>query len=428
MSDFGRLSGAVVVSRVNLGSAEGIDRDERMRGSAPRDRVLGPIPMLILHALGYLFLALALVGVLYALTATVLVRRFMARPSPPAGALPAVTLLKPLSGDEPGLDDALASFAAIAYAGPVQIVFGVHSPDDPAAAAVRRLQATHPALDISLVADARLAGGNRKISNVINMMAAARHDVLVLSDSDIAVEPDYLDRITAAMAQPGVGVVTCLYTGASPSGGIWSRLSAMAISYQFLPNAVLGSSLGLAQPCFGSTIALTRQTLAAMGGFEAFADLLADDFEIGRAARKLGLTIAIPPMAVRHSCTEATATELIDHEIRWGRTIRLIEGAGYAGSGVTHALPLALIALALLGPTLPALVAVAAALAARFVLKMQVDAATGAADAHMAGNLWLLPLRDVLSFAIFLASFASNSVSWRGRRFRVQPDGVLTHN
>jgi len=382
---------------------------------------------LILPILGYLFLALAGVGTLYALTAAVLVTRFMARPSPAPTTHPAVSLLKPLSGAEPGLDDALTSFAALAYTGPIQIVFGVHAPEDPAADAVRRLQAAHPALDITLVADPRLAGGNRKISNVINMMAAARHDVLVLSDSDITVAPDYLTRITAALAQPGVGVVTCLYTGTGV-GGIWSRLSAMAVSYQFLPNAVLGSSLGLAQPCFGSTIALTRQTLAAMGGFEAFADLLADDFEIGRAARKLGLTIAIPPMSVSHCCAEASAGELFDHEIRWGRTIRLIEGAGYIGSVVTYALPLALIAMALLGPTPAAVAGIIAALAARLVLKLQVDAATGAAEGHMAANGWLLPARDVLSFVVFLASFASNSVSWRGRRFRVQPDGVLTHH
>jgi len=388
--------------------------------------------LLVLHIVGYVFLALTAVGALYALAAGALVARFMRRPLPDAPSRPAVTLLKPLHGEEPGLDDALASFAALDYAGPVQIVFGVHAEDDPAAAAARRLQAAHPERDIVLVADPRLAGQNRKIANVINMMVRARHDVLALSDSDIAVEPDYLTRITDALAQPGVGVVTCLYTGTSRptarAGGFWSRLAAMAISYQFLPNAVLGSALGLAQPCFGSTIALRRETLAAMGGFEAFADLLADDFEIGRAARKLGLTIAIPPMTVRHSCHEPNAAALIGHEVRWGRTIRLIEGAGYAGSVVTYALPLSLIALACLGPAPAALAGVAAALAARAVLKMQVDAATGAGRTHMAGNLWLLPLRDVLSFAIFLASFASNQVSWRGRRFRVQPDGVLTHH
>lgn len=376
-----------------------------------------------LHLLGWLFLAVTAVGVVYAVAAGMLVRAFMRRPLPAATARPAVTMLKPLHGAEPGLDAAIRSFAEQAYPGPTQIVFGVHSPDDPAAEAVRRLQAARPELDIALVADARLAGQNRKISNVINMMAQARHDVLVLSDSDITAAPDYLARITDALAQPGVGVVTCLYTGRGASG-LASQLSAMAVSYQFLPNAVLGASLGLAQPCFGSTIALTRQTLDRMGGFEAFADLLADDFEIGRAARDLGLSIAIPPITVSHACAEAGAKELMDHEIRWGRTIRLIEGAGYAGSAVTYALPMALIALACLGPTPLALAAAAAAIAARLVLKMQVDGATGARS----GSLWLLPARDVLSFTVFLASFASNQVRWRGRRFRVQPDGVLTHH
>jgi ceramide glucosyltransferase len=378
---------------------------------------------LILHILGYVFLAITAAGVTYALAAAWLVRRFLARTIPEATQRPPVTLLKPLHGAESGLEQALASFAALDYPAPVQMLFGVHAADDPAADAVRALQAARPDLDIQLIADPRLAGQNRKISNVINLMPQARHDVLVLSDSDIGVSPDYLIRITDALAQPKAGVVTCLYTGVG-AAGFWSELSAMAVSYQFLPNAVLGVSLGLAQPCFGSTIALTRQTLAAMGGFEAFADLLADDFEIGRAARNLGLTIAIPPLAVSHACAESSAKELFDHEIRWGRTIRLIEGAGYAGSAVTYAIPMSLIALVLLGPGFAGLGGVAAALFARLVLKLQVDAVTDT----RAGKLWLIPLRDVLSFAVFLASFASNQVRWRGRRFRVQPDGVLTHH
>jgi ceramide glucosyltransferase len=369
---------------------------------------------------GWAALATGTLGAIYAIVAAEMVVRITRAVKPAPISTPPVTVLKPLSGAEPGLFDALDSFCRQTYVGPVQVVFGLQDPDDPALTVVRRIQAAHPGLDIAVVVETAARGVNRKIANVINMMAVANHEILVLSDSDVVAPPDYLDQVVGALQQPGVGLVTCFYAG-RPAGGFWSQLAAMGVTYQFLPNAALGAGFGLAEPSMGSTLALTRQTLARIGRFEAFADHLADDYEIGRAVRAQSLRIARPPLILGHLSHERSLNALMAHELRWGRTIRLIEGAGYFGSIVTYALPLGLIGATLLGFSEVSLALVLAILVSRLILKLRIDAALGA----RAKGLWLLPLRDVLSFVVFLASLTGASVSWRGRRYRVGPDGVL---
>jgi ceramide glucosyltransferase len=205
---------------------------------------------------------------------------------------------------------------------------------------------------------------------------------------------------------------------------LWSALSAMGTSYEFLPNAVLGTSLGLAAPCFGSTIALRRRTLDEVGGFAAFADFLADDYEIGRAVRARGYALAMPSLGVSHTAAEQSAGELVRHELRWNRTIRLVNPWGHLGSIVTFAVPFALLAAPLLHFSVAALAVVAAALAARCFLKYRIDAIFGT----RAGPYWLLPLRDLLSFAVFLASLTGETVDWRGSRFAVEPSGAMSQS
>jgi ceramide glucosyltransferase len=273
------------------------------------------------------------------------------------------------------------------------------------------------------VIDSRLHGANRKASNLINIVGKARHEVLILSDADIIVDPTYVQTVVAALSEPGVGLVSCLYVG-KDTGGLWSRLSAMAINYQFTPGAILGRTLGLAQPCFGSTIAVRSEVLRSIGGFAAFADHLADDYELGRAVRRLGLRIAMPPMLVSHVCNEARAGELLRRELRWGRTVRQIDPFGYAGSVVTYPLPLALIGALLLGPSPDMLALVGMVLTMRIAFKLAIDVATG----ERAGAWWLVPVSDLLSFGVFVASFAVNSVGWRGARFRVSREGALIHS
>jgi ceramide glucosyltransferase len=377
---------------------------------------------LISMAFGWFSALLALCGAFYAIAAAQTAGRFMrATEAGPPNDAP-VTILKPLHRGEPGLEENLESFFAQDFAAPVQIVFGVHDQTDPAILVVRALQAKYPHFDTCIVADTALYGGNAKVSNLINMLPAAKHDILVLSDSDIRVPRDWLHRVTAALAQPGVGAVTCLYKGDAGAEGVWPVLAAMGTSYDFLPNVVTGVSLGLAEPCMGSTIALTRNVLDRIGGFAAFADHLADDYEMGRAVRQLGLQLAIPAMGVSHSATETSYRELFRHELRWTRTIRRINPAGHVGSIITFAFPLALISAVLLDFRPSSLAVLAIALGARLFLKYRID---GIFATH-AGPFWLMPVRDVLSFMVFVASLTGETVHWRGTRLSIEPSGLIS--
>jgi ceramide glucosyltransferase len=375
---------------------------------------------LISNVLGGLLALAALCGAAYALLSAFALDRFMRRPSLRHEASP-VTILKPLHLSDPGLKENLESFFNQDFAAPVQIVFGVHDESDPALGVVRALQAKYPRFDVSIVADTSLYGGNAKVSNLINMLPAAHYDILVLSDSDIRVPPHWLSEVTAALAQPGVGLVTCLYQGVPGRAGLWPKLAAMGSSYEFLPNAVAGMSLGLAEPCMGSTIALTRAVLTRIGGFHAFADHLADDYEMGRAVRGLGLRLSVPAMDVSHSAVDESATELFRHELRWTRTIRRINPMGHAGSIITFALPLALMAAVLLDFQPVSLEILAIALGARLFLKYRIDRILGT----QAGPAWLLPVRDFLSFAVFVGSMFGETVHWRGNRLAVARDGMI---
>jgi ceramide glucosyltransferase len=373
---------------------------------------------------GWALVAVAVMGAAYTMLASVLVGRFMKSPESASAQNPAVTILKPLHQGEPDLSRNLETFFAQDYDGAVQIVFGVHDQADPAVAVVRALQAKYPHLDTAIVADAALYGANAKVSNLINMLPVARHDTLVLSDSDIAVGHRWLSQVTAALARPRVGIVTCLYTGEPAKDGhkLWSSLAAMSTSYTFLPNAVLGTSLGLAAPCFGSTVALKRQTLDEVGGFAAFADQLADDYEMGRAVRAKGYTMAIPAMGVGHTAAENSASDLLRHELRWTRTIRMVNPGGHLGSFITHGFVFALMSAALLDFNTVSLAVVALTLAARLFLKSRIDGLFGT----YAGPYWLMPLRDLLSFAVFVISLFGETVHWRGTHFAVEPSGAMS--
>jgi ceramide glucosyltransferase len=369
---------------------------------------------------------LALCGSLYALLAAILVGRFMrAGHSAPAHCAP-VTILKPLYQGEPGLSENLESFFAQDYPGKIQILFGVHDASDPALHVVKALQARYPQLDTAIVANGALYGSNAKVSNLINMFPAARHDILVLSDSDIAVPRDWLLKVTGALDQPGVGLVTCLYTGevTGSEPNKWARLSAMGTSYDFLPNVVLGTTFGLAEPCMGSTIALSRAVLDEIGGFSAFANYLADDYEIGQAVRARGYATAIPALGVGHTATEGSAMELFRHELRWTRTIRTVNPVGHLGTIVTFALPLALMAAVLLDFSPLSWAMLGLALGARLFLKYRIDGIFGTC----AGPAWLLPVRDLLSFGVFVTSLFGETVHWRGARLSIEPSGVLSQS
>ena len=369
-----------------------------------------------------LFGLLTVAGCIYTLSAQISLIRYARNPDARPSSHPSVTILKPLHGEEPRLYENLASVIAQAYPGPVRIIFGVSDPADPAAAVVARLAADFPQADLELVADARRHGRNRKVSNLVNMSAAMTGEIVVLADSDMLVEPDYLSRVVGALQQPGIGAVTCLYRGVSLPN-IWSRLATGWVDGQFLPNVILGITLGLAKPCMGSTIALRRDTLERIGGFAAFADLLADDYEIGAAVRRLGMSVAVPPRPVLGHTSAATSLgALLRQELRWSRTIKTVDFAGFAGSVVTHVFPFAL------------LTAIVDGLQARdwallllvFVLRSSLLLQVKRFVQKDTANLSLLPIRDLLSFAVFCGSFLPGSIEWRGHRFGVRSDGILT--
>ena len=377
-----------------------------------------PDALSIARAFGAICLAGAVFGGIFTLIELAFVVRFpRAGPDDRRSPEPAVTILKPLNEAEPGLETRLAAFCRQDYAAPVQVLCGAQ--DQAATAdAVRAVERQAPGAPLELVVDQRRHGVNRKVSNLINMLPRARYDTLVLSDSDIVVEPDYLRGVVALLAAPGVGAVTCLYYGVAGSG-LWTRLSALAINTQFLPQAIAAIGLKVAKPCCGATIALRRSMLEQIGGFAAFADVLADDYAIGAAVRSTGAEVVAAPFLVGHCCFEASLRQLVLHQLRVTRTIRSIDPIGHAGSILTHPWPLALLA-ALSGAPAAALLAIAV-LATRVTLCRCIERRFGLPRQ----DYWLIPVQDVLAFAAYLGSFLRATVHWQGFEYRVARDGTL---
>jgi ceramide glucosyltransferase len=341
-------------------------------------------------------------------------------------AQPAVSVLKPLYGAEPGLYENLRSFVDQDYPA-FQIVFGVRSPSDEALRVVRQLIAERPASDIALVIDPRVVGSNLKVANLVNMLPSTKHDILVFADSDMHVGPDYLAGVTAPLHDPAIGLVTCLYRGLPASrtlaGGPWSLLGALHINFSFLPSALVGEALSTGGGCFGATIALRRAVLDRIGGLGVVQDELADDHRIGAAVREHGLATVLSPYIVDTSVAEKGLRGLWRHELRWARTVRLMAPIGFAASVVTHAVAIALIAAIVCGLSLTALWF----LAMSCLLRWGSAAATARILRLPTAGLWLLPLRDLLSFAVFIASFCGRNVSWRDHLFRIEPSGRITN-
>ncbi len=377
-----------------------------------------PDAMSLLRSLGDVCLAGAFIGCLFTLIESAFVLLFRDKETRDPSAQPPLTVLKPLHDAEPGLQARLAAFCRQDYAGPIQVLCGARDHSS-AVAVVRAVKRDFPDAAIDLVVDSRSRGLNRKVSNLLNMLPHARYETLVLSDADIVVGPDYLRAVTALLAPPRVGAVTCLYHGLAADEGLWARLSALAINTQFLPQAITAIGLRLAKPCCGATIALRRSTLDRIGGFGAFADALADDYAIGAAVRSAGYDVVIAPFVVGHRCFENSLRQLVLHQIRAARTIRSIDPIGYAGTILTHPWPLAL--LGMLSGRMAAAVLAVAVLAARVILCRCVERRFGLPRQ----NYLLIPAQDIIAFAVYVASFFGATVHWRGSDYRVRADGTL---
>jgi ceramide glucosyltransferase len=360
------------------------------------------------------------IGAAQALVASRLVASFASRPRVNPAMRPPVTVLKPLHGDEPLLLEALTTLCRQDYP-EYQIVCGVQTRTDPAVAVVQQLRQSFPGRDITLVVDPTMHGRNYKVGNLINMMTAARHDMLVIADSDIHVRPDYLDRLVTALLQPGVGLVTTLYAGLAAQPVMAARLAATQITHLFLPGAVLARRLGR-NDCLGATMVLRRQDLNRIGGFQSLVNHLADDNVLGRRISALGLQVILAATVPLTTVPETTFSALFRHELRWARTIRALEPAGFAASVLQYPLFWAVLTLVLSGLALWSLAFFLAVWVLRALAAITVDNALsrdwGSDDkATLAFScpVWLLPLRDILSVIVLLASYAGRSVDWRGQ-------------
>jgi ceramide glucosyltransferase len=335
---------------------------------------------------------------------------------------PALTVLKPLCGAERQLYECLRSFCVQDYRD-YQIIFGVCAPDDPAIPVVRRLQREFSGRDIQLVVDARQHGTSRKVSNLMNMMARANNDHLIISDSDIKVPADYLAKVVRPLLDPSVGIVTCPYRGV-PQPGLPSLLGSMFINEWFMPSVRVAAMFGSRDFAFGATIAIRRQTLAAIGGFAAIANQLADDFRLGDLTRRIGLRTVLSDVEVETCVDEGSLGGLAAHELRWLRTIRVVRPAGYGLSFVTFSLPVAAAGtlIAGIGQTgflAPVMAMLGVTALALLMLHCNVQKPGGPALA-----LLVIPVCDALGFALWCWSFVTRRVQWRNDLYRVTRDGT----
>ncbi|HZV20603.1 MAG TPA: bacteriohopanetetrol glucosamine biosynthesis glycosyltransferase HpnI [Hyphomicrobiales bacterium] len=373
----------------------------------------------MIPSLGEIFSACAILGCIYLLVALAVVLFWNSSADASENAAPEpVTILKPLHGAEPRLLECLTSFCDQDYGAPTQIVLGLQDKNDPAMQTASKLRAARPQAAIDVIVDPTSHGTNAKVSNLINMEAAAANDILIASDCDILVKPDHVARVVTLLQKSGVGVVTVLYHGEA-AGPLWSKLAAHCINTHFLPNVLVGLTFDLAKPCFGSTIALRRQMLGQIGGFKAFANHLADDFAIGEAVRKAGHALEVAPFSVAHICHEETMRDILQHQLRWARTIKSIDMPGYLGSFIAH--PFALAVLGIVAGYGYCIPIAAAALGLRAALCKAIERSFRLAPQVY----WLIPFADLLSFSIFVWSFLGTAVSWKGSDFDVLDDGTL---
>jgi ceramide glucosyltransferase len=375
-----------------------------------------------LGIIGWAGLVLTALTVLYTLAALIgaVARPRRTLPWPGAVALPAVTILKPLCGAEPRLYDCLRSFCNQAWPH-LQIVFGVRDPADPAVAVVRRLQHEFPSLDLALVLDGTHHGSNAKVSNLINIMAVAKHDYLIIVDSDIRVEPGYVQQVVAPLLDETVGIVTCPYVG-RPLPDIWSQLGAQFINGWFVPSVFVAALFGSRAFAFGATIALRREVLEAVGGLPAIANQLADDYRLGELTRKRGLRTVLSQVVVETVVEERSLQDLLGHELRWLRTIKAVRPVGYSLAFVTFSLPVALIGAALSAGTRLALVALGITALLRLLMHLYWSPA---GERSVWTRLWAVPVHDCSLFGVWCWGFLGQRVNWGHTSFHLAQDGSV---
>jgi ceramide glucosyltransferase len=329
-----------------------------------------------------------------------------------------VTLLVPLHGAEPGLEENLRAFAMQDYPD-LQLVLGVARADDGALAIAQRVAAALPDRHIDINIGEVPGARNPKIANVLSMMRLVRHKVFILADSDTRVNPSYVGSVAAGLREPGVGVVTCLFAGV-PDGSFSSKLGAMFMTEQFIPSVLVNRLFGLAQHCLGPTNAFRSEVLASIGGFDALAPHLADDYMLGNFVAARGLRVVISDHVIRTMVSDSSLPALWDHELRWHRTIRGVQPAGYAGMFLTYPIPLALLAF-LIAPHPKRALTLLVATLARLALQRISARALGVEPARA----WLMPPRDLFGIAVWACGLTGKNVRWRDAQLHIESGDVL---
>ena len=341
--------------------------------------------------------------------------------APPAGwSPPPVTVLKPLKGRGVELYENLASFCRQEYPD-YEIVCGVEDPADPALGVVRQVQRDFPGTRI-VVAVERAPGANRKVANLRHMMRHARHDVLVLSDGDIRVRPGYLRALVAPLADPAIGLTTCLYRGRAPRGAP-AALESLFVNTDFTPMVMVAQLVEPFAYAFGASIAITRAALDRIGGLAAIADYLADDFELGRRVAQTGSRPVLVPHVVDTVLDSTTFRDVWRHQLRWARTYRVCRPFGWFCTIVTHATLWGVASLLVTRGTMVGWIAFAGAIGARLTGLAGILLLLG--DRETGRWLWLVPVKDLATTFVWGAAFLGRRVNWSGQVLLVERDGRM---
>jgi ceramide glucosyltransferase len=376
---------------------------------------------------------LAVAGMGYFVAALVAACAYIAsRRAPLQAFAPGVSILKSLKGLDPGMIDAFRSHCRQSYAGEFELLFGVSSLADPAAVAVEELKREFPQRSIRLIECPARLGSNGKVGTLVQLVPHARHDFLLINDSDITVSPRYLERVMACFApahgengkaQSPVGLVTALYRGRA-HGTLPSRFEALGIATDLQPGILLSKMIeGGLHYGLGSTLAVSREALDKIGGLLPLVDHLADDYELGVRVSQAGYRVALSPEVVETAIPAYGWRGFLDHQLRWARTIRCARPWGYAGLIFTHGLGWALLNVLASGLSPVSLGLLGMSLLLRLTLAMTVGAEV-LGDRQVLPSLWLLPLRDLVAMGVWVAGFAGNTIVWRGERFALK-DGKL---
>ena len=380
----------------------------------------------MMHFIGRIFQIVAILGcvssfVYYLLclwsAAGFLRTRKVVRSSGWPQSLPPVSILKPLKGTDPEMYESFRSHCLQDYP-EYEIIFGVSDPNDPAIESVKALQQEFPARRIELVVCPKILGANVKVSNLAQMLTEARHDFLIVNDSDIRVEPDYLRRVTEPLADERVGMVTCLYRGVA-SATLGSHLEALGISTDFCPGVLVARQLEGIRFGLGSTLAFRRSGLDKIGGFISFVDYLADDYELGKRLSGLGFAANLSDVVVETYLPRYGLRDFFAHQLRWARGVRDARAGGYLGLIFTFGFFWALLALGSSHGALWAWITLAVTLVLRLAVSVVVGR-TILRDRQVVKDVWLIPLRDLIAVLVWIASLVGRTVTWRGDRFQLK--------